>query len=72
MSHLDVRAFGRSYSLQGRDGCHPVNLDRWFDKEVLGDSGTLHALGPCVLYAGRGANDGRRVDLELGRFALSF
>lgn len=70
VSHLDVRVFGRAYSIQQRGG-DPVNFEGWLGRAALGEEGTLYAVGPCVVYERR-RTYGRRFELVLGRFALSF
>lgn len=70
VSHLDVRVFGRAYSLQ-RDHMEPAPELGWcWSHRETADSARYHA-GRWVLYVDR-AESARRVDLAWGRFALSF
>lgn len=70
VSHFDVRVFGRAYSLQ-RDSMEPAPELGWcWSHRETADCVRYHC-GRWVLYVNR-ADSGRRVDLEWGRFALSF
>ena len=70
MFHFSVRVFGRCYSLQHADMWAGRDLVWFWSYRDTPESVRYHC-GSWVLYVAR-SDSGRRVDLELGRFALSF
>lgn len=69
MFHFSVRVFGRSYALQHDDTWAGRGLPLLWTTKHTGKGGEYHC-GNCVLYVAR-VDSGSRVELKLGRLALS-
>ena len=69
--YLDLRVFGRTYSLQPR-GASLVNFTGWRGRAQLDSGCVLYALGPVVLYVDAARGSEPRFELLCGRVEVSF